>query len=314
MNRALTPSESARLTRLATTASVGVALVLVAAKAAAWWASGSVALMASAADSGLDLLASLVTFAAVRYAAAPPDAEHRFGHGKAEAFAGLVQAGLVLASAALVAREALGRLQAPQAVAHSGWAMAAMVFSTLLTAALITLQGWVLRRTASVAVAGDRAHYASDLASNLLALAGVAAAALIGASRLDALAGLAVAALLIWSAVSVFRHAGDQLMDRELAVAERARIRALVLQDPRLSGVHQLRTRASGPYVHMQMHVDLDPSLNLREAHAALVAAEKRVLAEFPHADIIMHPDPRGAAEPHGGAFAEESMGKRSGD
>lgn len=309
---AASPAERARLTRLATAASVVTALTLVAAKAAAWWASGSVALMASAADSGLDLIASLVTFGAVRYAALPPDAEHRFGHGKAEAFAGLVQAGLVLASAALIAREAISRFGAPQAVEQGGWAVTVMIFSTAMTGGLIALQAWVLRRTASVAVEGDRAHYASDLASNLLALAGIAAAALLGVSAFDAVAALAVAALLVWSAISVFRHAADQLMDRELAEAERDRIRTLVLQDARLFGVHQLRTRASGPYVHVQMHVDLDPGLSLGDTHAALVAAEKRVLEEFPQADIIMHPDPRGAAEPHGGAFAEEAIGKRS--
>ena len=100
----LTAAESSRLTRRITLASVGVAAVLVTLKAAVWLASGSVALLASAADSGLDLLASLVTFFAVRYAAAPPDAEHRFGHGKAEAFASLIQGGLVFASAALIGR------------------------------------------------------------------------------------------------------------------------------------------------------------------------------------------------------------------
>lgn len=312
MSRALTPAENARLTRLATTASVVVALVLVSAKATAWWASGSVALLASAADSGLDLIASLVTFGAVRYAALPPDAEHRFGHGKAEAFAGLVQAGLVLTSGALIAREAIGRLNAPETVSNSGWAVAVMILSIVLTTGLISLQGWVLKRTSSVAVAGDRAHYASDLASNLLALAGIAATALLGASAFDAYAALAVAALLLWSAVSVFRHAADQLMDRELPDAERDQIRSLVLQDPRLFGVHQLRTRSSGPYVHVQMHIDLDPGLSLRDAHTALVEAERRVLSEFPQADIIMHADPRGAAEPHGGAFAEGAIGKRA--
>src|SRR5689334_14978855 len=103
-----TPAESAALTRRVTLLSVATAAVLVTIKAVVWVASGSTALLASAADSGLDLIASLATFWAVRYAAAPPDAEHRFGHGKAEAFASLVQAGLVFASAALIAREAIG--------------------------------------------------------------------------------------------------------------------------------------------------------------------------------------------------------------
>jgi len=85
----------------------------------------------------------------------------------------------------------------------------------------------------------------------------------------------------------------------------RAKIVDLMTADKRLTDVHQLRTRASGPYVHIQMHVDLDPELTLEAAHEVIVAAEKRVLEAFPSADIIIHADPRGRAEPHGGAFAE---------
>lgn len=303
--------ETAALTRRITLASTLVAGVLVAIKGGVWWISGSVALLASAADSGLDLLASLVTFFAVRYAASPPDAEHRFGHGKAEAFASLMQGGLVFASAALVGREAVGSLISPQPVRQEGLAIAVMLVSIVLTGGLIAAQGYVLRRTTSVAVAGDRAHYATDLASNLAALLGIAGAALFGWSGLDAVAALVVTVLLLWGAVSVFREAAAQLMDRELPQPERRRIVELVTSDPGLTDVHQLRTRASGPYVHMQMHVDLDPSLSLEQAHAAMVAAEKRILSEFPSADIIIHPDPRGAAEPHGGAFAEGALGKR---
>lgn len=301
----LPPAEAARLTRRVTQMSLGVAAVLTLAKAGAWAASGSVAMLASLADSALDLAASAVTFVAVRYAAAPPDRKYSFGHGKAEAFASLMQAGLVFASAALIGREALARLADPRPVAQEGWAMAVMVFSTLLTVWLVRAQGRVVRQTSSVAVSGDRAHYLSDLASNLIALAGIAAAAFLDLGGVDAVAGLAVAALLVWSAVEVFRGAAAQLMDRELPEDARRRIRALVAEDRRLTHVHQLRTRASGPFVHIQMHLDLDPDLTLTQAHEVIVAAEKRLLAEFPSADIIIHADPRGRAEPHGGAFAE---------
>lgn len=297
--------ETAALTRRVTLLSVATAAVLVALKTAAWLMSGSVALLASLADSALDLAASLATFFAVRYAATPPDAEHRFGHGKAEAFASLFQAGLVFASAALISREAIASLLAPRPLEQGGWAAAAMLVSTLLTGGLIAAQTRVLRRTGSVAVSGDRAHYLSDLGSNLVALLGIAAAAWLGIGGFDAAAALVVAALLLWGAIGVFREASGQLMDRELDTATRERVVELIRRDPRVRGVHQLRTRASGPIVHMQMHVDLDPALSLEAAHEVLVAAEKRVLAAFPSADIIMHADPRGKAEPHGGAFGE---------
>jgi cation diffusion facilitator family transporter len=301
----LTPEKTLALTRRVTLYSVTVAAVLVTVKLAAWIASDSVAMLASMADSGLDLLASLTTFYAVRFAATPPDAEHRFGHGKAEGFASLVQAGLVFASAALIGREAIGDLIHPHAIAQGGWATVVMVLSIVLTGLLVTAQNRVLRQTSSVAVSGDRAHYAADLASNVVALAGIGISAWTGFNRLDAAAALVIGAILLWGAVGVFREASGQLMDHELPDEVRARIVDLMTQDRRLTDVHQLRTRASGPYVHIQMHVDLDPELTLEAAHQVIVAAEKRVLEAFPSADIIIHADPRGRAEPHGGAFAE---------
>jgi cation diffusion facilitator family transporter len=302
---ALSPAETTALTRRVTLYSVTVAAVLVSLKLVAWLASASVAMLASMADSGLDLVASLITFYAVRFAAQPPDAEHRFGHGKAEGFASLMQAGLVFASAALIGREAIGDLVNPHPVAQGGWATAVMVVSIALTALLITAQNRVLKQTSSVAVSGDRAHYAADLASNVIALVGIGISVWLGLNWLDAIAALAIAGILLWGAVGVFRESSGQLMDTELPDEVRAKIVDLMTADRRLTDVHQLRTRASGPYVHIQMHVDLDPELTLESAHEVIVAAEKRVLEEFPSADIIIHADPRGRAEPHGGAFAE---------
>jgi cation diffusion facilitator family transporter len=301
----MSSADTAALTRRVTLMSVATAAILVSIKMAAWLASGSTALLASMADSGLDLVASLVTFFAVRYAAEPPDAEHRFGHGKAEAFASLVQGGLVFASAALIAREAVGDFLAPHPLRQEGWAVAVMAVSTVLTVMLLRAQTLVLRQTSSVAVSGDRAHYASDLASNIIALIGIAASAWLGVNGLDAAAAMVVAALLLWGAVGVFREASSQLMDQELSDEARAKIVALTVADGRLANVHQLRTRASGPYIHMQMHVDLDPDITLEAAHQAIVAAETRILKAFPAADILIHADPHGRAEPHGGAFAE---------
>jgi cation diffusion facilitator family transporter len=302
----MSPRQAAALTRRITWMSLATAAVLVLAKAMAWLASDSVALLASAADSGLDLLASAGTFFAVRYAAAPPDAEHRYGHGKAEAFASLMQAGLVFASAALVGQEAIHHLIRPTTVQGGLPGVAVMLLSLVLTFLLVTAQKRVLKQTSSVAIAGDRAHYLMDFAANVAALAGVAAAAFLGLAWVDAVAGLVIAALLLWGAIGVFRQSSAQLMDRELSDAARSEIVALMIADGGVRGVHQLRTRASGPYVHIQMHADLDPELSLQDAHKVMVAAEKRVLDAFPAADIIIHPDPRGHAEPHGGAFAEE--------
>ncbi len=302
---ALSLDETTALTRQITRLSVGVALVLTVIKALVWLASGSIAMLASLADSGLDVLAAAVTFFAVRYAASPPDREHRFGHGKGEAFASLTQAGLVFASAALVIQQAIVHLLHPHPLAYEVWGLGVMAISIALTAVLVFFQTRVLGRTRSVAIEGDRLHYMADFGSNLVAFVGIGASLLLARPQPDAVAGLIVAAWLVWGAISVFRRAAFELLDHELSDEARRRIVELMTADPKVRDIHQLRTRASGPYVHMQMHAELDPALTLVEAHKVMVAAERRVLDAFPAADIIIHPDPRGAAEPHGGAFPE---------
>ncbi len=301
----LSVDASAALTRRITRLSVAVALVLTLIKAVAWIASGSVAMLASLADSGLDVLAALATYFAVRYAATPPDREHRYGHGKAEAFASLTQGGLVFGSAALVGQTAIVHLLHPTPIGYAVPDLAVMAVSIGLTTGLIYAQTKVLGQARSIAVEGDRMHYGADLASNVISFAGIGAAALLRRPEPDAAAGLLVAGWLLWGAISVFRRASGELMDHELSDEARHRIAALMTEDPKVRDVHQLRTRASGPYIHIQMHAELDPALSLVEAHRVMVAAERRVLMAFPAADIIIHPDPRGAAEPHGGAFPE---------
>jgi cation diffusion facilitator family transporter len=309
MTLSATSPETRAATRRVALLSVAVAAVLIVVKAIAWRMSDSVAILASLSDSALDLVASLITVYAVRYAAEPPDAEHRFGHGKAEAFSSLMQGGLVFASGALIGREAIGALLHPRPVQHGLAGVVVMIVSIGLTLALITAQTRVVKASGSIAISGDRAHYAADLASNAVALVGVGAAAWLGLAWIDSAAGLLVALWLIWGAIGVFREASAQLMDRELPETERERIVLLATTDPRVLGVHQLRTRASGPYVHIQMHADLAADISLAEAHTTIVAAENRLLEAFPSADIIIHPDPRGLAEKHGGVFAETVEG-----
>ncbi|HEY4584907.1 MAG TPA: cation diffusion facilitator family transporter, partial [Brevundimonas sp.] len=237
-------------------------------------------------------------------AALPPDDAHRYGHGKAEGLASLVQAGMVLASSVFIGWEAVQRIFDPQPVTSGGWAIGVVVLSIAITAGLVWMQTQAVKKTGSLAVAGDRAHYAADLASNVVVVIGVVSGALLQAPGLDAAAGLVVAVWLAWGALNLLRGAADHLLDRAASDEERAAIVAAVTEDARIANVHQLRTRMTGQTLMVQMHVDLDPDLSLRAAHDITLDAEKRVLEAFPQADILIHADPRGAAEPHGGAFA----------
>ncbi len=289
---------------LAATLSVSVATTLVVLKGAVMAMTGSLSILASLTDSGLDLIASLITFAAVRYAKTPPDKEHPFGHGKAEAFSALFQAALVFASGAIIMQDCISHFLHPQPVRESGWAIAVLVLSVALTFGLVAVQTRVLRDETSVAVSADRMHYLTDLVTNVVAIIGVVAASL-GFAVADTIAGFAMAAWFLWGAISVLRQASDHLMDRAMSDEDVARIRELVVSDDAVRDVHQVRTRMAGPYVLIQMHVELDPKLTLVEAHRIIIAAENRLIEAFPNADIIIHPDPQGAAEPHGGVFSD---------
>jgi ferrous-iron efflux pump FieF len=292
------PATKARLMKLATLASVLVAGTLIGAKLAAWLYTPSVALLGSLLDSLLDGAASLVTLLAVRHALRPADDEHRFGHGKAEALAGLGQAVLIVASALFLTIEAIDRLRHPQTVEQSPAGIAVMVLSILLTAALVTYQRSVARRSGSVAVAADRLHYVGDLAANLVVIAALLLATRPELAWIDPVAALVIAVFIAKSAIDILRGALDTLMDREMADADRDRILATVRAHPQTRAAHDLRTRLAGGQAFIQLHLELDPDITLREAHRISDEIEAELLRQFPGAEVIIHQDPAGYDEP----------------
>jgi ferrous-iron efflux pump FieF len=286
-----------RLNHLAAIASIGIAAILVGAKLAIWIATGSVAILGSLVDSGMDALASVVTLISIRQAAQPPDRAHRYGHGKAEAIGAFVQAGFVLGSAFFLANEAVRRLLSPQPLEQSGLGVAVLLLACVLTAALLGFQRYVVRRTGSIAIRADSLHYRSDLLMNLAVIAILVLTEVTGSTLVDPLFGLALVLVLLFSAVAVARRALDMLMDRELPAAQRASIRTLALQHPRAHDVHDLRTRRAGSDVFIELHLELDGELSLEQAHAITHEVEARIRAAFPSADIIVHQEPAGLAD-----------------
>lgn len=290
----LSAEQGARLRRLATRASVAVALTLVVSKLAAYLTTGSVSLLSSLADSTTDLLASLVTLFGVAWAARPADEEHRFGHGKAEPLAALAQAAFITGSAVFLSVQAVDRLLAPEPLRQTPVAVGVMLFSIALTAALLLFQRHVVARTGSVAVKADRLHYASDLAMNAAVIAALLVAALTGWTAADALCGLAIAAWLLRGAGEVAREALDLLMDRELPEEERRRIIDQVLAHPAARGVHDLRTRTDGTHIFVELHVEFDPDASVRDAHRATEEIEAALVALLPNVEASIHQEPAG--------------------
>lgn len=280
-----------RLLLLAATASVATAALLIAVKAVAWVMTGSVSLLGSLVDSVMDSLASLVNFFAIRYSLVPADAEHRFGHGKAEALAGLGQAVLIAGSALFLLREAVDKLLHPHPIEESAVGIAVMVFSILMTLLLLAWQRYVVRHTGSTAIQADSLHYASDLAMNLGIIL-VLVVSRFGFDQLDGLVGLVIAVLILTSAWKIGSQAIQLLLDRELPAEVREVISAAVAEQPQALGFHDLRTRQSGRTRFIQLHVDMDENLSLREAHALGESIRKRINQHYPGADVIIHHDP----------------------
>jgi ferrous-iron efflux pump FieF len=283
-----------RLNVLAAVASVSVAAILICAKLVIWIVTGSVAILGSLIDSGLDAIASIVTFISIRQAAQPPDRAHRYGHGKAEAIGALVQAGFVLGSAFFLANEAIRRLISPQPLEQSRLAIAVLLIATVVTALLIAFQRFVIRRTGSIAIRADSLHYRSDLLMNLTVIAALVLTEATGLSVIDPLFGLAIVVLLLYRAFGVARQALDMLMDRELPAEKRAYIRRLALEHPKARNVHDMRTRRAGSDVFIELHLELDGDLKLEAAHAITHEVEGRIRSAFPEADIIVHQEPAG--------------------
>ncbi len=287
----------ARLVRIATYAAVLAAGAMIAAKAVAWSLTESVSVLSSLVDSLLDVAASMVNLLAVRHALTPADREHRFGHGKAEPLAGLAQSAFIAGSAALLLLEAVRRLSFPQPVANSTIGISVIAFSMAVTLALVVFQRRVIKRTGSVAISADSLHYASDLVLNGSVIVSLVLAGWLDWPVVDPSFGIAIGIYILWSAARIARLSLDLLMDRELPDTDRTRIREIALGHPDVRNVHDLRTRSTGPQIFVQMHLELDGTMPLTQAHVIADAVEASIRATYPHAEVIIHQDPEGVDE-----------------
>lgn len=287
-----------RLMRGAAYAAVAVAVVLVALKAVAYFVTGSVAMMASLADSALDLFASSINLFAINQSLTPADREHRFGHGKAEPLAGLAQGAFIAGSASFLVIESVNRILTPRAVERATVGLAVTIISIVAVLGLVLYQRLVVSRTGSIAIRADRMHYLGDLLTNVSVALGIVLSARFGILIADPVVGLVVAAVLAASAWHVFRQSYDQLMDRELPDRVRERIKSIVRRHPEVRNLHDLRTRAAGISKFIQLHIELDPAINLTRAHEVSDEVENDLLAVFPDAQVIIHQDPAGVERP----------------
>lgn len=287
------------LTQRAALASVSTALLLLGLKAWAAIETGSVAMLGSLADTGLDIIASLITLYSVRLAAQPADLDHRYGHGKAEALAALFQTGVITASAIAIGWRAISQFGNDIAPTAPELGIAVSLIAIVLTFALIRYQRLVVKKTGSVAIQADHVHYVSDLMLNAAVIAALILDSMLHVRGADPLFGVAIAAWLIWHARGVAMTAIDQLMDKEWPEAKRARFLAVAQGHPALKNIHDMRTRTSGAHDFVQFHVWVDPTMTLAQAHLVMDEIEDRLMAEFPGTEVMIHPEPDGHTQGH---------------
>ena len=286
-----TRPEAARLMKLATYASITVAVTLISAKLLAWGMSGSVRLLATLIDSMLDALASLINLLAVRHALSPADKEHRFGHGKAEALAGLGQAAFIAGSAGFLLLESSRRIVNPEPLESYTAGIWVMAFSIVLTLVLLRFQKHVILKTNSTAIKADALHYRTDIMVNASVIVALILSVQ-GWAGFDALFAIGIAFYILWSAWGIVVQAFDHLMDRELPDDDRERIKAIANSHKDVRGLHDLRSRQSGTAMFFQLHLELDDELTLLQAHQISDEVEFSILKGFPGAEVLIHIDP----------------------
>ena len=287
-----------RLTRNAALASVATAMLLIALKSYAAWTTHSVAMLGSLADSGLDLIASLVMLWGVRVAAEPADWNHRFGHGKAEAIAALFQVVLITVSAVGIAWRAIDRLFNNLPTANAEYGVGVSLIAIAATLLLVAYQRRVIRATGSVAIHADNVHYQSDLLLNGSVIAALLLDQYAGLAGIDPLFGVGIALWLAWGAYRASNQAINQLMDREWPEERRQHFLRVASQHPQLKGIHDLRTRTSGAHDFVQFHVWVAPEMTVLEAHRVMDEIEEKLEEEFPGVEVLIHPDPEGHVDP----------------
>lgn len=290
-------TDNTKLLKAATYASLAVALILVLSKAWAWRATDSVSILSSLADSALDVLASALTFWAVRFALSPADHEHRFGHGKSEGLAALLQAAIIMVSGMYVCYSAVTRFFAPQPVAQPSTGLFVMTLSIVLTLSLVAFQFYVSRRTGSVAIAADAAHYRSDVAVNLGVVGALLITAMTGWQLADPIVGFAVGLFILWTVVEIASRSLDILLDREIPENDRDEIAAIATGHPKIMGLHDMKTRFGGKHYIVQFHLELRPETTLWDTHEILDEVEGEIMTRYPGCEIIIHADPFGFPE-----------------
>lgn len=287
-------ADQAKYSMLAVYWALVTVTILIVIKTIAYFYSGSAALLGSLTDTLGDGLISVITLLSVRISLMPADEYHRFGHGKVEGFSALLQASFLVGAAVFLLFESAQRFIRPVAIDHHFMGIGVSVIAVILSIILVFVQSYAVKKTGSLAIEADQRHYTNDVLVNGGVIVSLGLNYYTGWVMADAILGVIIALYIGWTGFDIGGKAADMLMDKEIGDDQRALIEKIVLDNPQVFGMHDLRTRRTGMIVMISFDVELDPDLTLHDAHAISRDLEFALLAEFPNADIIIHKDPKG--------------------
>lgn len=270
------------------------AIILSLAKGYVFYLSGSAAVLATFVDSIVDVIISCILFFALRYSFKPADIDHRYGHGKMEGVASLFQGALMAAAGLFVIFESLSRFQDPVIVTHHSSAMVVIAVSLFLSLMVLWVQKRALRKTNSLILEADFAHYKTDIYLNASVIFALAFHYYNGPIWIDPMMALLIAGYFFYTSYTITFKSIDILMDKELPEKTRQRIFKIANNHQGILGMHDLRTRDCGKHFHISFDVELDKNLSLEAAHDIVRALDNKITAIYPNAEVIIHMDPEG--------------------
>ena len=271
-----------------------VSFILIIGKSVAWFFSGSSTVLASLTDSIQDSILSATNFLAIRYAMQPADTNHRYGHGKMEGIAALGQAAFILGSCVYIFLDSIRNFSKSDTVEYPFLTIGVIIGAIILNGCLVAYQKIVIKKTNSLAIEADSAHYAGDIGIHLGVIFAILADIYLGWTWADPVIAIGIALWLARLALIIGKKAVDMLMDRELPEEERDNIKSIIQNTPGVLHYHDLRTHRNGPITMMSFDIEVEPTLSFTDAHNIAKRVEERLHKDYPKSEVMIHVDPYG--------------------
>lgn len=286
------------LLKSATYLSVTTASIILILKIFAWYKTNSSSILASLVDSGLDITTSLINVIAIRYAIAPPDHNHRFGHDKFEDLAVFGQGIIFILSSLVVVISSFYNLFYLKEVTEAEFGIKVMIISTIMTGILVSYQYYVHKQTNSSVIEADKLHYFTDFLTNIAVIISIILSEYL--FFVDSLLGVLIALYLCYGAYSLIIKSFKNLVDEEFDEEDKNKVLNLLkeyIKQGKIHSIHDFKTRKAANKRFIQFHMEIDGKLSLNKVHNVTEEIEQKIDSLFPEVEIIIHQDPIGIDE-----------------